>query len=152
MGSYYYFGWGGFAQDYGKALEYWCQAAEHGHTLAHFNIGTIYESGRGVEIDMKKAKHYYELAAMKGDVDARNALGIMEGRSGNMDRATKHFMIAARFGQNNSLKNIQQFYSNGDATKDEYTSALQAYQEYLGEIKSVQRDEAAAAGEQYRYY
>ena len=31
--------------------------------------------GRGVEVDKKKAKYYYELAAMNGDVQARYNLG-----------------------------------------------------------------------------
>ena len=35
-------------------------------------------------------------------------------------------------------------YSNGDATKEDYTKALQSYQTYLRGIKSRQRDEAAA--------
>ena len=42
--------------------------------------------------------------------------------------------------------------SNGNATKEVYTKALKAYQEYLAEIKSVQRDKAAAADESYQYY
>jgi len=36
-------------------------------------------------------------------------------------------------------------------SKDIYTAALQAYQEYLSQIKSVQREEAAAASDKYRY-
>ena len=43
-------------------------------------------------------------------------------------------------------------FMNGDATKDDYTQALRAYQAYLSEIKSVQRNEAAAANENYKYY
>lgn len=35
-------------------------------------------------------------------------------------------------------------YLNEQATKGEYTKALQSYHEYLVEIKSAQRDEAAA--------
>ncbi len=43
--------------------------------------------------------------------------------------------------------------SNGNATKEEYTKALQLYQAYLSEIKSPQRDKAAAAHDEcYRYY
>jgi len=42
---------------------------------------------------------------------------------------------------------------NRQASKDDYTKALRTYQEYLVEIKSVQRDEAAAYDEaEYRYY
>ena len=61
-------------------------------------------------------------------------------------------MIAVGSGQPGSLKQIQELYSNGYATKTDYTKALQSYQEYLSEIKSPQRDEAAAYGDRYRYY
>ena len=61
-------------------------------------------------------------------------------------------MIAVRDGENDSLKQIKEFYSNGQASKEDYTTALQSYQAYLGEIKSKLRDEAAAAREDYRYY
>ena len=83
---------------------------------------------------------------------ARFNLGICERDEGNMDRALKHYMIAAGSGHSNSLKRIKDLYSKGYATKEDYMKALQSYQEYLGEIKSVQRDVAAAAGEEYRYY
>ena len=55
-------------------------------------------------------------------------------------------------GYSKSMERIKELYSNGHATKDSYTEALQSYQEYLGEIKSVQRDKAAAFSEKYRYY
>ena len=101
---------------------------------------------------MKKAKHYWELAAMKGDAIARHNLGIMEHRRGNMDRAVKHYMISVKGGYPDSLKKIQDLYSKGHATKEDYTKALQLYQEYLGETKSAHRDKAAAAKVEYRYY
>ena len=69
-----------------------------------------------------------------------------------MDRAIKHFMIAIGGGDNDSLKEIQELYSGGFATKDDYTKALQLYQIYLDEIKSPQRDKAAAADKEYRYF
>ena len=44
-------------------------------------------------------------------------------------------------------------YSNGHyATKEDYTKALQLYQTYLVEIKSAQRDKAAAFNKEFRYY
>lgn len=47
---------------------------------------------------------------------------------------------------------IKELYSNGHATKGDYTKALQSYQAYLSEIKSVQRDTAAFNSEEYRYF
>jgi len=61
-------------------------------------------------------------------------------------------MIAVENGCHDSLKSIKWLYKNDLATKEDYTKALQVYQEYLGEIKSDQRDKAAAASEEYRYY
>ena len=43
-------------------------------------------------------------------------------------------------------------YMHGDATKDDYIKALQARQAYLDEIKSGQRDEAAACDDDCKYY
>ena len=151
LGSYY-FRSGGFAQDYAKALELWHQAGELGHAAAYDNIGYAYNHGEGVDVDKKKAVYYRELAAMMGDEMARFNLGLMEKKAGNMDRAIKHYMIAARSGSNDSLINIRCLFKDGHVTKEDYTSALQAYQEYLGEIKSVQRDEAATYKEDFKYY
>ena len=104
-----------------------------------------------MDIDEKKAGHYYELAAMAGDVMARHNLGAMEGQAGNMDRALQHWMIAVRDGNPRSLKNIKIMYMDGHATNDDYADALRSYQAYLDEIKSDQRDEAAKLSE-VRYY
>ena len=69
----------------------------------------------------------------------------------NVERALKHFMIAVEVGDALALENIQKLYSYGMATKDEYTEALRAYQKYLSEVKSPQRDQAAAYSETYKY-
>ena len=37
-------------------------------------------------------------------------------------------------------------------SKDEYSKVLKAYQSYLDEIKSDQRDAAAAYDEEFKYY
>ena len=142
----------GFPQNNDKAFELWHRAAELGRSDAYANIGYAYDVGKGVEVDKKKAIHYYELAAIGGDTQARNNLGYWEVKAGNFDRALKHWIIAVGGGSSKSLKDIQTMYSNGDATKEDYTKALQIYQEYLGEIKSKQRDEAAAFDSRYRYY
>jgi len=83
---------------------------------------------------------------------ARCNLGILEEKVGNMDRALKHFRIAIKGGDSESLKCIQKLYSDGCATKEDYATALRSYQAYLSEIKSKQRDEAAADDVRYRYY
>jgi len=153
LGVFYAQGTNGYRQDYTKALELWHRSGELGYARAAYaSIGYAYEIGEGVEVDYMKANHYYELAAMGGNAIARHNLGIMEENAGNMDRSLKHHMIAVRGGEVDSVNSIKQMYTKGHATKDDYTKALESYQEYLSEIKSVQRDKAAAADEDLRYY
>ena len=140
-------------QDYTKALELYHRTVELGFACGPYhNIGYAYYLGLGVEVDKKKATHYWELAAVAGSVQSRYNLGSMEVIVGNFDRALKHYMIAAKDGSSDAVGGIKDLYSNEFATKDDYTKALHAYQVYLGEIKSDQRDKAAAADEEYRYY
>ena len=156
MGGYYDKGQYGLHKNRAKALEFWHRAGELGYANAYFAIGSAYYFGRGVEVDEKKAKHYYELAAMRGDIEARYNLGFMEWEAGKMDRTVKHwlklervlkhFKIAAKDGDSKSLESIRRMNGYGDATKDDYDEALRSYQSYLDEVKSDQRDEAAAAG------
>jgi len=148
----YFLGKGRHPQDYDKALELFQRAGELGHAMAYSNIGYAYEFGRGVDVDKKKALHNYELAAMGGNTTARYNLGVNEEVAGNMDRAIKHYMIAARGGYNLSMKRIKELYTYGNITKGDYTKALHLYQTYLGEIKSPQRDKAVLADEDSCYY
>ena len=152
LGCYYRDGISGYPQDNKKALELYLRAGELGHAKAYCNIGGAYFYGNGVEIDKKKAMHYFELAAMGGDSSARYNLGYNEACAGNVDRALRHHMIAVRGGYKPSLEMIKGLYTSGCITKDDYTKALQLFQDYLGEIKSKHRDEAAAAREDDRYY
>jgi len=134
----------GLPQNVAKALELWHRAAELGYSMAYGNIGYAYLNGIGVEMDKKRATHYYELAAMGGSIAARCNLGCNERQAGNVDRALKHWMIAVKDGGLDSLENIKRLYGYGHATKDDYTEALRSYQAYLDEVKSDQREEAAA--------
>ena len=152
IGCYYHHGTNGYPVDNTKALELYHQTAELGYAKAYNGIGYAYEYGEGVEVDKEKAAHYYELAAIGGNAVARHNLGCVEKKRGNLDRALKHYIIAVGGGYAKSLKRIQSMYNDGYATKEDYSNSLQVYQTYLGEIKSVQRDKAAVADDQFRYY
>ena len=152
LGCFYSKGEIGLPRDLSKALELWHRAGELGYAGAYYNIGHAYYFGEGVERDQEKANHYFELAAMKGHAIARHNLGYFEYEKSNWDRAIKHYMIAAGGGWNGSVKNIQQLFMDGHASKDDYTKALLAYQAYLEEVRSEQRDKAAAYSDKYKYY
>ena len=119
LGCFYHDGMYGLPQDHAKALELWQQAGELGNALAYYSIGVAYDIGNGVGRDGKKANHYWELAAMRGDTDARHNLGVYEYNKGNMDRALKHFMIAAGMGCTASLEEFKQMFIKGYTMKDD---------------------------------
>ena len=73
-------------------------------------------------MDKKKAKYYWELAAINGDLNARHNLGCMEGNAGSHHRAMKHFTLAARAGFKDSLDNVKKGFMRGLVTKDEYAN------------------------------
>ena len=151
-GIYYEKGLDGYPKDQDKAFELYHRAGELGYARAYSSIGYAYSYGIGVRVDNEKAVYYYELSAMGGSAEARCNLGLLEFKTGNMERAMKHLMIAVKSGQSTALKQIKKMYSNGHATKEDYTKALRSYQAYLGEIKSRQRDVAAAAHDDLIYY
>ena len=144
LAGYYDRGFRGFSQDSAKANELYLKAGELGHAGAYFNLGNSYDNGDGVEVDKKKANHYYELAAMNGYVQARINQGMMDERNGNYQRAFKHFIIAARAGHANALDAVKSGYKVGLVTKDDYANTLREYQKSQDEMKSEARDKAAA--------
>ena len=82
---------------------------------------------------------------MGGIVDARHNLGNGEARAGNMDRAVKHWMIAAGAGDDGSLETIREnYFLRGHATKDDFEKALHSHKEATDEMKSEQRETYAA--------
>ena len=144
LGGCYYEGSKGVPQDYDKAMEFWLRAGELGCAMSYSCVGNAYGNGQGVERDMKKAVHFWELGAMGGDVIARHNLGNIEWNAGNVKRAVKHWMIAAGAGHDDSLEIIQEGFRCGHMTKDDFEKALRAHKEASDEMKSDQREAAAA--------
>ena len=143
----------GYPRDPTKAFELYLRASELGNRSACLSVADAYLNGEGVEKNLKKSKHYYEQAALRGSLGARHFLGDSEWRKGNYERATKHYMVAAAFGDSYSVYQIQEFVKKGYVASDHYENALKVHQEYIESIRSDQRDEAVAAiGPEYSYY
>jgi len=143
LGGHYDEGTLGLPQDYQKANELYLTGGELGCADAYYNLGISYDNGNGVEVDKKKAKYYYELAAMCGHIKARHNLGCSEGAAGNEQRAYRHMIIAARGGSKESLDMVKEGFKQGFVTKDEYANTLRACHERQREMKSKERDTVA---------
>ena len=134
--------------DYDTAFEYWNKAAELGDLIAHYQLGVIYREGEGVEKDEEKAVYHWEKAAVGGDPDARHNLGVMEERNGNMNRAVKHWIIAANQGYDKSMKALWEAFKHGIITKDDLEAAIRAHEAAVDATKSPQREAAERAEQQ----
>ena len=136
LGHCYYHGLNGVQQDRTRAKELYTRAVELGCSKAHGSLSDIYHKGG----DLKKAKFHLEAAAMAGNEVARYNLGVMEVQSGNIERAVKHFMIAASAGHYSAMNFLRRYFEQGCVSRESINSALDAYNNSCAEIKSEARD------------
>ncbi len=91
---------------------------------------------------MEKAAYHWEKAAIGGHPGARHNLACYEAANGNMEKAAKHWIIAANLGDDKSMKTLLSAYKDGYITKEEYGATLRAHQAAINATKSSQRDAA----------
>ena len=130
--------------DYKAAFEYWTRAAALGDADAHHELASLYHFGHGVEKDEKKILYHTEQAAIGGHPRARHNLGTFEARKGRVDRAVKHYIIAAKLGNEKSLERAKILYESGHVTNEDFATALRGYHTAINAMKSLQREEAEA--------
>jgi len=129
--------------DYIRAFHYFTKAAELGDVEAHYRLAGMYEHGEGVEKDRGKEIHHLEEAAIGGHPSARFNLGCHEYcDNGNIERAVKHFIIAANLGDDLSIKALMNVYKEGFVSKESFAAALRAQKAAVDETKSPQREAA----------
>ena len=105
--------------------------AEQGNANAQFNLGLIYDNGRGVPQDFAEAAKWYRLAAEQGQADAQCNLGVMysEGQGVAQDyaEAVKWYRQAAEQGQAGAQFNLGGSYREGEGVPQDYAEAVKWY-------------------------
>ena len=103
-------------------------------------LAILYGCGAGVEQDSSKEKHYTILAAKAGHSLVRFKLGNEELKNnGNVERAVKHWWIAATNGHNRALRTIALAYKLGLVSKEKHSSACTSYSQIYKRTWSEQR-------------
>ena len=91
------------AGNYGEAASIWRPLAEEGDPKAQFNLGLLYETGRGVAEDPAEAAAWYRRAARQGVTQAQLNMAALHqtGRGVAQDPAEALFWleVAARLGE-----------------------------------------------------
>jgi TPR repeat protein len=136
LAQHYYKGLRGFQQDHNKAVELWTWAADLGCSDAHNNLADEYRDLG----DMKKAKFHSEAAAMEGNEIARYNLGIIGYEYGNMERAVKHWTIAASAGEYQAMYALRMEFEQGVVSRESIDSILKAYNSSCAEMRSKSRE------------
>ena len=130
--------------DYCSAFEYFTKAADLGDAVAHYRLAAMYHEGYGVEKDIGKSNYHMEEASIGGNPRARYNLGCHEFNRGNVERAMKHYFIAATQGDDLSMKCLMEMFKMGFVNKEELAAVLRAHQAAVDATKSLQREEALA--------
>jgi TPR repeat protein len=109
--------------DYATALREWRPLAEQGDAIAQYNLGVMYDKGRGVVQDYGQAVKWYHRAAEQGDADAQIKLGLMYGLGDGVveDYVTAHMWgnIARANGYDSGklLDALEQLMSKGQIAR-----------------------------------
>ena len=130
--------------DHESAFNYWSRAAELGDVDSMFNLYVMHSEEMGVERDRVKERALLEKAAIAGHPGAIHNLGCFEFIKGRFERAVKHWIIAANFGVDDSIKTLTDCYKVGHVSKEDFAAALRAYQSAVNAAKSPQREAAEA--------
>jgi TPR repeat protein len=141
LGYYYDNGEAGLPVDYERAVAYFRQAAEQGSTTGYYNLGSMYEGGRGVEADPDMARHYYQLASDQGDADATYELAVMywHGDLGYSDEieARRLMELAAERGAELAFGDLGLMLRNGVGGARDLQRAGEMFQRGLDENDSL---------------
>jgi len=136
--------------DYGGAFKHWQKSAQLGDVDAHYKLSCSHLQGLGVEKNMKKYLHHLEEAAIGGHAIARHNLGWYELEHGSLERAAKHWIIAAKLGYSDTMDRVQEMFKKaglGLVDKADYETSLCAFQDAVDATKSPQREAAESMKE-----
>lgn len=117
--------------DYASAQEAYQKAADRKNADAIYNLGLIYEYGKGLPVDYKQAKAKYNQAADSGSAAAMNQLagiyfyGLGEAR--DVEQGLSWYRKAADLGNSSAMYQLGLFSETGVATKIDFNNALSFY-------------------------
>ena len=118
-----------------EAFRYYALAADQGYTHAEFNLGCSYRGGRGTEVDLGKARYWFERAAAKGYEKAIRELALVQNKIAcslysekKFEEAFRYFVLAADQGFTEGEFNLGLCYRYGKGTEVDLGKARYWYE------------------------
>jgi TPR repeat protein len=119
------------SEDKSRAVNLYKIAADAGHREAAFELGKMYQTGKGVTANSPRAITYFELAAMQGHELAQLELGFAfslgELAQGDYAKSFAFFKRAADQGNAKAQFNIADFYFEGTGVAQNKVEAAKFY-------------------------
>ena len=111
------------------------QEARQGNSEAQYNVGAMYQNGRGVTANRDKAIEWYGKAAAQGNTSAVSRLGLMEANQTSFSSE----MQQAKQGNAESQYNIGNMFTKGNGTNMDLGQAVNWYEKAAsqGHIKAA---------------
>jgi len=106
---------------YATAIRLWRRLAGHGSADAAYNLGWMYETGKGVPQDYREAAAWYRMAATQGDAAAQAKLGAMYKNALGLPR---DLVEAYVWFSCSALNSIGKSQSESAGERDEIAAAL----------------------------
>ena len=108
---------------YDDAFNRMLHVADDHHPRALFWVGSMYQKGRGTAVDFERANEFYRRAALLGNSDAQNNLGLMyrygTGVQQDREKSFAWFSIAASNGNRIAADNRDRLgFTRRDSQRD----------------------------------
>lgn len=114
-------------QDFATAAKMFQIAASRGNIRAQYNLGFMYDEGKGVIQDYVEAVRWYKMAALQGHIAAQINLGLMysEGRGvvKNYKESVRWYKLASQQGDSDAQYNLGRNYYFGQGVKQDLIRA-----------------------------
>lgn len=117
--------------NYPKARESYALAAKQGDDIGYFNLGLIYEQGKGIPVDYAQARELYQKSSELGHKQSMTQLGglYVEGLGGPSDQqqAAVLYKKAAALGDSEAANRLGALSEAGNGISLDYHQAAQYY-------------------------
>lgn len=117
--------------DYATGLRLLRALADQGNAAARYNLGVLYDNGRGVAEDHAEAARWYRVAAEQGHAAAQNNLANLyrngQGVPQDFAEAVKWYRRAADQGSAMAQNNLGSMYDNGRGVPRDDAEAVKWY-------------------------
>lgn len=107
-------------QKFDQAFIEYKKAADNGEVTSMGNIARLYQFGLGCKVDIKKALHYFKMAADKGDPNSANSYAFLlqKGQNGagkrDINEIIKYYNISVKAKHTVAMNNLGILYLKGD--------------------------------------